>query len=93
MTEFEVLDPTSEQKPRAWKLAPGIDSQGTHHIGLLDISKPQGDVFLDEVERCLTERGHEVSRYRKPTMTRPAVSSVVSEISETCDAAVVALAD
>jgi len=62
-------------------------------LGLLDISKPQGDVFLDELERLLVGRGHRVSRYRKPTMARPATDDLIREIAEACDAAVIALAD
>ncbi len=93
MNEFEILDPTAEQEPEAWLLTPPIGPRPGMHIGLLDISKPKGDLFLDEIERLLQGRGYAVSRYRKPTMTRPAVAEVVNEIAGTCDAAVVALAD
>jgi len=36
-------------------------------VGLLDIRKPRGDVFLDRLETRLRERGVEVVRYAKPT--------------------------
>ena len=93
MNEFEILDPTAEQEPEGWVLTPPIVPRPGMHIGLLDISKPKGDLFLDEIERLLRGRGYAVSRYRKPTMTRPAVSEVVAEMVGTCDAAVIALAD
>ncbi len=93
MNEVEILDPTSEQEPENWPLAPRLLRHSGTHIGLLDISKPQGDLFLDEIERRLREQGLLVTRYRKPTMTRPAVPELVKEIVGTCDAAVVALAD
>ena len=93
MKEFEILDPTAEEESAAWALAAGLDSSRSHRVGLLDISKPQGDIFLDELEACLVALGHSVSRYRKPTTARPAISEVVSEMAESCDAAVVALAD
>ena len=93
MKEFEILDPTAGEKSAAWKLAAGLDPTRALRVGLLDISKPQGDIFLDEVERCLVADGHSITRYRKPTTARPAIDELVREMAEHCDAAVVALAD
>ena len=43
------LDPTDEQEPLGRQLAPRPpDLSGT--IGIVDISKPRGDVFCDELE-------------------------------------------
>ncbi len=91
MTELEILDPTGGEEAPAWELAPPLGRPG--HIAFLDISKPQGDIFLDELERLLREQGHCVSRFRKPTMTRPASADLIAEMATRCDAAVVALAD
>jgi len=93
MKEFEILDPTAGEESPAWELAAGLDPTRSRRVGLLDISKPQGDIFLDEVEECLVARGYSVMRYRKPTTARPAIAEIVREIAESCDAAVVALAD
>ncbi len=93
MKEFEILDPTAGEQSAAWELAPALDPTRSRRVGLLDISKPQGDIFLDELEACLVAGGHRVSRYRKPTTARPAIAELVAEIAESCDAAVVALAD
>lgn len=63
-------------------------------VGLLDISKPKGAPFLDEIERLL-RRDHgvtEVVRLRKPTFARPAPPDVLSE-ADRCGAILVALAD
>jgi hypothetical protein len=91
MNDLEILDPTAGEAAPAWKLAPR--HVGPAHVGFLDISKPQGDIFLDELERLLVERSHAVSRFRKPTMARPATPELIREMASTCDAAVVALAD
>jgi hypothetical protein len=91
MTELEILDPTAGAQAPAWPLRPR--RSGPVHVGLLDISKPQGDVFLDELERLLVTAGHSASRYRKPTMTRPATGELIAEMAAACDAALVALAD
>ena len=93
MKEFEILDPSGGEDAPAWTLNPPLEPHRAYRVGLLDISKRQGDVFLDELERLLSANGHTVSRYRKPTMTRPALASMVGEIAERCDAALVALAD
>jgi hypothetical protein len=87
---LEVLDPTGElgavQRPLAERSRPRA-------IALLDIRKPRGDVFLDELERLLRERGHAVERAVKPTFTKPAPADVRREIAQRCDAVIEALAD
>jgi hypothetical protein len=62
-------------------------------IALLDIRKPRGDVFLDELERLVADRGHTVLREAKPTFTKPAPADVRAEIAQRCDAVIEALAD
>jgi hypothetical protein len=62
-------------------------------IGLLDISKPRGDVFLDRVEQRLMERGLRTERFKKPTFTKPAPVDLRHQIATTCDVIIEALAD
>ncbi len=62
-------------------------------VGLLDISKPRGDVFLDRVEERIGGLGARVKRYTKPTFTKPAPVDLRHEIATTCDAVIEALAD
>src|SRR5205807_879282 len=59
----------------------------------LDIRKPRGDVFLDELDALLRERGHHVVRTAKPTFTKVAPPDLRREIAERCDAVIEALAD
>ena len=72
---------------------PRLDSLEGRCIGLLDISKARGDVFLDRLEERLRERGADVTRYRKPTFTKPAPADLRQQIAVQCDAVVEALAD
>jgi hypothetical protein len=88
-----LIDPTSEQRPPVRERAPRLDSLEGRTVGLLDISKPRGDVFLDRLEQLLRGRGAQVVRYKKPTFTKPAPVDLRHEISVKCDAAVEALAD
>ena len=62
-------------------------------LGLLDISKPRGNVFLDRVEELLRERGAEVERFTKPTFTKPAPVDLRHQIATRCHAVIEALAD
>jgi hypothetical protein len=88
-----LLDPTSERVPAARLRAPRLDSIEGRTIGLLDIAKARGDVFLDQLEKRLVERGAKVLRFKKPTFTKPAPIDLRHEIAQKCDAVVEALAD
>ena len=88
---LEILDPTAEVDAEGRPLAGRPPDVRT--IALVDIRKPRGDVFLDELERLLRERGHDVQRTAKPTFTKPAPADVRKEIAARCDAVIEALAD
>lgn len=65
-------------------------------IGMLDISKPGGSVFLDRLESILRERHGvaEVLRLTKPTFTKPAPDEIIQRLASAgCDAVIEALAD
>ena len=88
-----VLDPTAgttlsdrARSPRPTSLV-GVTG------GLLDISKPRGDIFLDRVAERLGEQGAIVLRYAKPTFTKPAPVDLRHEIATQCAAVIEALAD
>src|SRR5918992_2076132 len=53
----------------------------------------EADVFLDELEALLLERGVSVLREAKPTFTQPAPADLRREIAERCDAVIEAIAD
>ncbi len=88
-----LLDPTSERRLAIRPRAARIDSLEGRTIGLLDISKPRGSVFLDRVAARLSERGAAVLRFAKPTFTKPAPVDLRHEIATRCDAVIEALAD
>ncbi len=89
-----ILDPTDERVPVERQISRRNGSiSGT--IGLLDISKPRGNVLLDELERLLLERLPEVkvNRYRKPTFAKPCPDDLRWTIKSECAFLVEALAD
>jgi hypothetical protein len=88
-----LLDPTSERRPARRERLARLDALAGRTVGLLDISKPRGDLFLDRIEARLRERGASVLRFRKPTFTKPAPVDLRQEIATRCDAVLEALAD
>jgi hypothetical protein len=90
---MELLDPTAESAPVAHRGAPRLEAIDGRTVGLLDISKPRGDVFLDRLAKLLEARHVTVRRYAKPTHARPASADLRSQIAAECDAVVEALAD
>ncbi len=88
-----VLDPTAETSPVTLPKTTRPESLSGLTVGLLDISKPRGDVFLDRVEELLSALGVSVKRYIKPTFTKPAPVDLRDEIAGSCHAVIEALAD
>ena len=88
-----LLDPTSERAPveRALSVRPPALDGLT--VGVLDISKARGNVFLDRIAERLAERGVQVRRYRKPTFTRPAPTALRQQIAAECRVVIEGLAD
>ena len=90
---FQVLDPTNESAPQSIQQSDRPASLDGLTVGLLDISKARGDVFLDRVESKLQVMNIGTIRYKKPTFTKPAPIDLRHEIAERCDAVIEALAD
>ena len=93
MNEGTLLDPTAELQPVEKQLLPRLQTLSGATIGLLDISKPRGKEFLDEVEKQLLELGATIKRYTKPTFTRISPRELNQKISAECDAVIEGLAD
>ena len=88
-----LLDPTNERHPGVRTRVDRPASLEGRTVGLLDISKPRGDVFLNRLEQRLTERGATVRRYAKPTFTKPAPADLRYQIAQECTHVIEALAD
>ena len=88
-----ILDPTSEKKMTARDLLARPKTISGQTIGLLDISKARGDIFLNQLESRLTTAGAKVLRFRKPTFAKPAPVDLRHEIATKCTLVIEALAD
>jgi hypothetical protein len=88
-----LLDPTGERRTALRPRATRLPALAGRVVALLDISKPRGDVFLDQLAVLLAARGATVRRYAKPTFTKPAPPDLRRRIAQECDAVIEALAD
>ena len=88
-----LLDPTNERRVASMERVGRPESLRGLTVGLLDISKARGDVFIDRLEERLSEMGADVRRYKKPTFTKPAPVDLRHEIATQCQVVIEALAD
>jgi hypothetical protein len=91
-----LVNPLDETPRTTRPAAPRLATLHGAAIGLLDISKPGGRVFLDYVEREFKERYGvaKIIRETKPTFTKPAPEDTLEKlIAAGAQAVVEALAD
>src|SRR6202049_3913802 len=84
-----LLDPTSERSPTIRPRLPRPEKLDGLVIGLLDIAKARGDVFLERLQ----ERGIAVRRYKKPTNARPAPLPLQQQIATEVNLVIEGLSD
>lgn len=89
-----LVHPGNETRPQAAPPPARLTTLKGKKIGLLDISKPGGSIFLDRLEELLRTRYGvaEVVRARKPTYTKNAPEAVIEQL-RAVDAVVEGLAD
>lgn len=91
---INLVHPGNESKPQAAPPPPRLESLRGRKIGLLDISKPGGSIFLDRLQELLTTQYGvaEVVRAKKPTYTKNAPPQVIDQLCG-LDAVIEGLAD
>ena len=88
-----LLDPTSERSPTIRPRLGRPDTIDGLTVGIVDISKPRGDVFLNQIDLRLQQRGIATRRYMKPTMARPAPLALRQQIGTEVNVVIQGLAD
>ena len=90
----KLINPMNETPVRVSKPPARLRSLQGKTVGLLDISKPGGNLFLDRLERLLKERLQvtNVVRVTKPTFAKPAPHHIIEQLRGV-DAVIEALAD
>jgi hypothetical protein len=88
-----LLDPTAERTPTFRPRLPRPERLDGLTIGILDIAKPRGDVFLRRLGERLGERGIAFRHYAKPTNTRVAPLALRQQIATEVDLVIEGLSD
>jgi hypothetical protein len=90
----KLINPMNETPLRVSTPPARLRSLQGKTVGLLDISKTGGSLFLDRLERLLREQLQvaNVVRVVKPTFAKPAPPGVIEQL-QAVDAVVEALAD
>jgi hypothetical protein len=93
VSEVFLLDPTAESAPA---MRPRLDRPPSikgKTIGLLDIAKSRGDIFLNRIDELLTERGFKVERFAKPRFSIVAPDALKQQIQSRVQVVIEGLAD
>lgn len=93
MDDRTLLDPTGEHTPPVRKQAARPRSLDGITVGLLDIGKARGDVYLNRLDERLVESGITVKRFAKPTPSRLVAADTRASMLSQVQAAVIGLAD
>jgi hypothetical protein len=89
-----LIDPRDERRLQDARPAPRLSTLAGRVVGLIDISKPGGSVFLDRLGERL-QRDVGVGRIRravKPTFSKLAPQALLDDMRD-AEAVVLALAD
>ena len=89
-----LIDPRDERRLQDARPAPRLSTLAGRVVGLIDISKPGGSVFLDRLsERLQRDQGvSRIVRAVKPTFSKLAPQTLLDEMRG-AEAVVLALAD
>ena len=79
--EVVLVDPTSELRREYRDRLPRPRSLEGLTVGIMDIAKAPGEVFLDRLDELLSARGVTVKRYAKPHFSWEAPTAVKQAIA------------
>ena len=94
-TEHVLINPTTEAIIAPFDGAPRLPTLAGTRLGVIDDSKRNADVLLEELVEVLRTR-YEISGvkwHRKPSASKPADPEVIRDMAESCDSVIVAVGD
>ena len=93
--QYTLVNPVTEPVIAPFDGAPRLFSLAGASIGLIDDSKRNADVLLEELAEVLRNRYEirDVRWLRKPSASRPADPAELQELVSSVDAVVVAIGD
>ena len=93
--EYVLVNPTTEAIIAPFDGAPRLPTLAGTRLGVIDDSKRNADVLLEELVDLLRTRYEisDVKWHRKPSASKPADPEVIRELAESCDSVIVAVGD
>ena len=93
--EHVLVNPVTQPVIAPFNGAPRLASLAGTRIGLIDDSKRNADVLLEELAELLRTRYEitDVKWHRKPSASRPADPAAIKELAEECDSVIIAIGD
>tara|TARA_B110000014_G_C19880803_1_gene455896 strand:- start:362 stop:664 length:303 start_codon:yes stop_codon:yes gene_type:complete len=92
---YTLIDPTTYANIPDFKGAHRLASLAGTTLGIIDDSKRNADVLLEELANVLINR-YEISEvvwHKKPSASRPADPNEIDKLAEKCDSAIIAIGD
>ena len=93
--EHVLVNPTTKPIVAPFDGAPRLSSLAGTRLGVIDDSKTNADVLLEELVELFRTRYEisDVKWHRKPSASRPADPAAVRELAEHCDWVMIAIGD
>ena len=93
--EYVLVNPTTQAVVAPFDGAPRLPSLAGTRLGIIDDSKRNADVLLEELVDLLRTRYEisDVKWHRKPSASRPADPKAIQELARDCDSVVIAIGD
>jgi len=93
--EYILVDPTTQAIVAPFDGAPRLPTLAGTRLGIIDDSKRNADVLLEELAEVLRNRYEiaDIKWHRKPSASRAADPAAIRELADTCDAVVIAIGD
>ena len=90
---YTLVDPNTEPLVPSFSGAPRIETVVGATIGLIDDSKRNADVLLEEIGNVLKYEVKKVSWLKKPSASKPADPQELRALTEISDAIIIAIGD
>ncbi len=93
--EYVLVNPTTKPIVAPFDGAPRLTSLAGTRLGVIDDSKRNADVLLEELVELLRTRYEisEVKWHRKPSASRPADPAAIKDLVENCESVIIAIGD
>jgi hypothetical protein len=95
INEHVLVNPTTQAIVAPFDGAPRLPTLAGTRLGIIDDSKRNADVLLEELVDLLQTRYEIVSVkwHRKPSASRAADPEAIKELAQDCDAVIIAVGD